>query len=99
MIVVLGRFRLPIGQVERARLLMEQVIAASLAEPGCLAYSYAEDVRESGLFRVSEAWESREAIQAHFATSHMKQWQAERETLGFHDREVTAYEASEPLSL
>ena len=99
MIVVIGHFRLPPEQMERARPLMAWVIAASLAETGCSAYAYAEDVCEPGLFRVSEAWESREALEAHFATGHMKQWQQERETLGFHDREVTAYEAGDPLSL
>lgn len=99
MIVVTARFRLPPGEVERARPLMAKVINATLAEPGCLAYSFAEDVCEPGLFRVSEAWESQEALQAHFATPHMKQWQAEREDLGFHDRDVTVYEVGEPLSL
>lgn len=99
MIVVIGRFRLPPEQVERVRPLMAQVIASSLAEPGCRAYAYAEDVCQPGLFRVSEVWDSREALQVHFTTEHMKRWQREREALGFQDREVTAYEASEPLSL
>ena len=99
MILVVGQFRLPPAQVEAARPLMERVIAASRAEPGCLAYSYAEDVAEPGLFRVSEAWDSRAALEAHFQMPHMKAWQAERDALGFHDREVTAYSAggAEPL--
>jgi quinol monooxygenase YgiN len=99
MIVVVGRFRLPAEHIEHAKPLMERVIAASLAEPGCRAYSYAEDVSEPGLFRVAEEWDSRAALQAHFATEHMKQWQEERQALGFHDREVAAYEAGEAVSL
>lgn len=99
MIVVIGRFRLPVDQIEAARPLMERVIAASLAEPGCRAYSYAEDLRERGLFRVSEVWDSREALKAHFGTEHMRQWQQDRTALGFHGREVSAYQAGEQIAL
>ena len=99
MIVVSGRFRLPPERVAEARAAMAKVIAASLAEPGCRNYSYAEDVTEPGLFRVYEEWDSLAALQAHFATAHMKEWQSVRETLGFHDREVVAYEVGQPTPL
>jgi quinol monooxygenase YgiN len=99
MIVVVGRFRLPPSQVERAKPLMARVIDASLAEAGCLEYSYAEDVCDAGLFRVSEAWKSHQALEAHFASEHMRQWQQEREALGFHDRQVIAHEAGESWPL
>ncbi len=92
MIVVSGRFRQPVERNEEALPAMADVITASLAEPGCRDYAYAEDTTEPGLFRVYEEWESREALQAHFAMAHMREWQAVRETLGFHDRAVTSYE-------
>ncbi|MBO0749585.1 MAG: antibiotic biosynthesis monooxygenase [Porphyrobacter sp.] len=93
MILVSGRFRLPPERIAEARPAMAKVIAASLAEPGCRAYSYAEDVTEAGLFRVHEEWDSLEALHAHFAATHMREWQAARDALGFHDRAVSAYEA------
>ncbi len=99
MIVVSGRFRLPPERIAEARPAMTQVVAASNAEPGCRTYSYAEDVNEPGLFRVYEEWDSREAIEAHFQAPHMREWQALRETLGFHDRAVVAYETGEPMPL
>ena len=61
MIAVLGSFRFPLEAVEQARPLMRAVIEATLAEDGCRAYSYAEDVAEPGLFRVMEQWDSRAA--------------------------------------
>jgi quinol monooxygenase YgiN len=99
MILVSGRFRLPPERIAEARPAMVKVIAASLAEPGCRAYAYAEDVTEPGLFRVHEEWDSLEALHAHFATPHMREWQATREALGFHGRDVKAYElgAETPL--
>ena len=93
MLVVIGHFRIPLEHAAGATLAMAKVIAASRAEPGCLAYSYAEDVLEPGLFRVSEAWESREALRAHFAMDHMRAWQEERAGFGMSGRRVVAYEA------
>jgi quinol monooxygenase YgiN len=99
MIVVSGRFRLPLDRIAEARPAMAKVIAASRAEAGCRTYSYAEDVTEPGLFRVHETWDSLEALRTHFTAAHMKEWQAVREELGFHDRDVIAYEVGEPTPL
>lgn len=92
MIAVLGSFRFPLEAVEQARPLMRAVIEATLAEAGCRAYSYAEDVAEPGLFRVIEQWDSRDALTAHFATPHMKVWAEQRAALGFFDRRIVLHE-------
>ena len=92
MIAVSGHFRFPVEMIETAREAMRRVIRASRAEPGCLAYSYAEDVDEPGLFRVNEMWDSREALSAHFETEHMREWQRQRAALGFFDRHVVLFE-------
>lgn len=78
---------------------MARVIAASRSEPGCLAYEYATDLLEPGLFRVSEAWMDRQSLARHFESEHMVLWQRERAALGMFDRSVTAHTvvASEPL--
>lgn len=83
MIGVFGHFRFPPDAVDQARARMREVIAATRAEPGCRAYAYAEDVTEPGLFRVTEMWNTREALDAHFATAHMKAWIEARVQLGF----------------
>ena len=99
MIAVIGSFRLPPERVGEALPLMRQVIAATLREPGCLAYSYAEDVNEPGRFRVMEKWTDRAALDAHFATGHMRDWASARERLGFHDREIMMYALGEGAQL
>jgi quinol monooxygenase YgiN len=93
-VLVAGSFRLPPERIAEARAEMARVIEASLAEDACRAYSYAEDVTEPGLFRVHEEWGSRAALDAHFATPHMKRWQAERDKLGFNDRRISVYEVA-----
>ena len=92
MIAVRGSFRFPVAALEDVRPLMAAVIAATLKEPGCLAYSYAEDVVEPGLIRVFELWSSNEALTDHFATSHMRDWIEQRAPLGFSDRQIMMHE-------
>jgi quinol monooxygenase YgiN len=65
---------------------------ATRAEPGCIDYAYAEDVLEPGLIRVSEKWESREALAVHFEAAHMQRWRQERDGFGMSDRDMRAYE-------
>jgi quinol monooxygenase YgiN len=92
MIAVLGTFRFPPEALDEARQLMRRVIAATLAEPGCREYAYAEDVAEHGLFRVTEMWDSREALSAHFRSPHMRAWTEQRAALGFFDRKMALHE-------
>ncbi|MCT2398254.1 putative quinol monooxygenase [Novosphingobium mangrovi (ex Huang et al. 2023)] len=92
MIIVTGEFRMPRSMLDSAREAMAAVIAASRAEAGCLGYAYAEDVLEPGLFRVTECWTDRAALDAHFRQPHMTRWQAVRADLWMTERRVTAYE-------
>lgn len=91
-VAVIGQFRLPLERMAQARAAMERVVTATRAEAGCLAYSYAEDLLDPGLIRVSELWSSREHLTAHFRAAHMAAWQAERAELGMTGREITVYE-------
>jgi quinol monooxygenase YgiN len=99
MIVVTGEFRFGPENMAQAREAMARVIAATRAEDGCLHYSYAEDVLDPGLIRVSEKWTDRAALTAHFTMPHMAQWKAEREALGLTGRIIVASEAGPEESL
>lgn len=91
-ILIVGTIRIPPGSLERARPAMAAMIDASRAEAGCRAYSYAEDVIEPGLIRVTEIWESRAALSAHFESAHLRRWRNSWEALGVHDRRLVSYE-------
>jgi quinol monooxygenase YgiN len=80
MIVIEGTVRVPPERLEAARPAMETMIRASRAEDGCLDYAYSIDVLDPGLVRVTERWESREALKAHFATPHMALARRNRQT-------------------
>ncbi|KCZ84817.1 hypothetical protein HAD_04020 [Hyphomonas adhaerens MHS-3] len=98
MIVIEGTVRVPPERIEAARPAMETMIRASRAESGCIDYAYSVDLLDPGLVRVTERWESREALKAHFATPHMAAWREEIASLGITDRSLRLYEADpEPI--
>ena len=55
-LIVAGTIRVPPANLDAFRPHMLAMMAATRAEDGCMAYSYAEDVAEPGLIRVFEAW-------------------------------------------
>jgi len=71
MIIVKGEVRFGDGEIERLRPDLAANIAATRAETGCAAYSYAVDVLDPNLLRISEEWSSEEAIDAHMRAPHM----------------------------
>lgn len=95
MIIVVGSFRIPPSMVEVVRPVMEAMITASRAEEGCIEYSYALDVLDEGLVRVSEKWRDREALEAHFRTAHIAEWRAQVSALAVSERNLTAHETDD----
>ena len=69
MIMVTGTFRLPADRLARALPAMSAMMAASRAEPGCIAYAYAQDLLDPALIHVVERWRDRAALAAHFAAA------------------------------
>ena len=90
-IIVMGSYRLPLNKLDEARPMMARVIAATRAEAGCISYDFAQDSQTPGLIRVSEIWQSREHLAAHFATPHMAIWRGECASLGVSERNIVAY--------
>ena len=82
MLLIVGTIRMSSSRVLDAKPAMEAMIMASRAEPGCIDYSYAEDVLDRGLIHVKEAWENRAALDGHFASSHIAVWRASWQSLG-----------------
>ncbi|HEY1880259.1 MAG TPA: putative quinol monooxygenase [Caulobacteraceae bacterium] len=91
-VIVAGTVRVPPGNIAAFRPHMQAMIAASRAEDGCEAYSYAEDVAEAGLIHVFEAWRDRSALDAHFKTAHMANWRAAWPAFAVTDRSLALYE-------
>lgn len=89
--MIAGTIRLPADRLAAARPAMRAMVEASRAEPGCLGYSYAEDVLEPGLIHVAERWLDRAALERHFAMPHLAAWRACWAEAGISDRQLTLF--------
>ena len=49
---------------------------ASQAEQGCWDHTFSVELNDPAKLRITERWESMEALQAHFQTPHMATFQA-----------------------
>lgn len=96
MLLIIGTIRLPPNKLEEAKPAMERMVLASRAEAGCVQYSYARDVFDAGLIRVTEVWSDRAALDAHFASPHLADWRTSWSALGIGERNLVLYEAGEP---
>jgi quinol monooxygenase YgiN len=72
MIVIAGRARLHAHELEDAIRAGSRMAATSREEPGCLDYRFSIDIDDPLIVRVFEHWESADALEAHFATSHFR---------------------------
>lgn len=71
MLIVLAKAKVGEGALERARAAIADMVAASNAEEGCIAYSFTQDVLQPGVLHIVEKWQDDAALAAHFATPHM----------------------------
>ena len=96
MLLIIGTIRLPSDKLEAAKPAMRRMVSASRAENGCLEYSYAQDVLDAGLIRVTEVWRDRTALDSHFRSPHIADWRANWPALGIGERNLVLYEAGVP---
>ena len=99
MLLIVGTVRLPAATLSIARPAMQAMIEGSRAEPGCIDYSYAEDVLDPGLIHVMELWRDQASLDRHFASAHIKTWRASWPDLGIHDRSLVIYDVDEPRQI
>ena len=95
MLIITGTFRIHAAHIGAALPAMAAMIQASRLEPGCLHYSYGEDVLDPGLIHVTEHWAGRAALEAHWGTPHIQAWRAAWAGLGIGERDLRLFEADD----
>jgi quinol monooxygenase YgiN len=94
MIIVTGEARFGEGEIERLKEVLAANIAATRAEDGCLAYSYAVDLDDPNLLHISEQWRDEAAVGAHMAAAHMGTLMAALGAAKIETLSVKSYEAT-----
>ena len=59
------------GSADKVRDAVAAMEQATRKEAGCLKYAFSVDISDPGMIRVTERWESMDAIKAHMASPHM----------------------------
>lgn len=101
MVIVQGKARFAPGVIEQHIDALRTMVAATLTEDGCIAYSYAIDVSEPDTLRICELWRDQAALDHHFATPHMAALNAVLAKAKPLEISITAHDAGEarPLRL
>jgi quinol monooxygenase YgiN len=94
MIILAGSIRIATGRREDAMDALSEMLQATLAENGCLAYSFAFDLLDEHLLRIFEVFQDEEALAAHRASPHMAAWRDALPLLGIGDRDMWQYDVS-----
>ena len=70
-VTVIAHARAKPGQHERAREILEELVAPSRKEKGCINYDLHQSVDHPDLFVFHENWTSMEALAAHAKSEHI----------------------------
>jgi quinol monooxygenase YgiN len=71
MLIVLAKAKVGAGALDAARAAIAEMVAASNAEAGCIAYAFTQDLGDPSILHIVEKWQDDAALKAHFATPHM----------------------------
>jgi quinol monooxygenase YgiN len=93
-IVVSGEIRIHPDDFDAAFALAETLVAATQAEPGCVAYDFWVDPRDRGRIRLFEEWASAEALAVHGASEHYAAFNASVVSLRIESAELTRYDVA-----
>lgn len=95
MLIVLAKAQVGEGAMEAAKAAIADMVAASNAEEGCIAYAFTQDVLQPGVLHIVEKWKDETALAAHFATPHMAAFGAAIAGLDFKVIEALKFHADE----
>jgi quinol monooxygenase YgiN len=99
MIVIAGTITIDPAKHDEAVVAAKAIMAETHKEPGNLAYVFTSSLEDEGVVHIFEEWESQEALDFHFKTPHMAEFQAKIGTLGVKDMKVQKYDVSSKGSL
>ena len=71
MLLIQGWLKLATGEFDQVADQARTMVAATLAEDGCIHYSFSRDVGDPDLIHIAERWRDAEALGAHGKSTHM----------------------------
>ena len=97
MIIVNGRLELTDTHIDALKPALAAMEQASRGENGCFDYTFSIEVNEPSTIRITERWESMDALRVHFASTQMGEFQAALSEHPPSNAEVHFYEVEREL--
>lgn len=95
MIFVQGTIRIGSSDISAVVPAIKMMAARSNEEPGCIHYSFAQDVVDPLFLHICERWKSEEDLNAHFQTDHMAQFNEAISAIEISQMDVRMYSGDE----
>ena len=92
-VVVVGSFTAKAGKEDEAREAFEALVAPTHAESGCILYAFHQGADDPRQLAFIERWASREELNAHLESEHVKEALTHADALWGEDGEIVVYEA------
>ena len=99
MLMIEGWLKLGGGEFAKVRDAARAMVVATNAEEGCLHYSFAQDIADPDLIRISERWASQDALGAHMASPHMAEFNKVMASVQRESADLRLYSAEEVRKL
>jgi quinol monooxygenase YgiN len=90
-LIIAGTLQIDPGKTDAALADAAVMMKASQAEDGCHAYAFSADPINPGTLLLFEKWESEEALAAHSASAHMKEFQSKMPGWGVTGADIKKY--------
>ena len=94
MLIIAGTITFDPSKTEQAKEAAAAVMAATREEPGNIDYVFTFDIIDPSTIRVYEAWESQEALDAHFETPHVAAFGKVAPELGISGMDMLKHEVA-----
>ena len=91
-LVISVSLRIDPAKREEATAAAIEVMRATRAEPGCVAYTFSTDLEDPSRIHVFERWASQGALESHFRSPHMAVFQKKMGGFGVKDMKVERFE-------
>lgn len=99
MFLIEGWIKLASGEFDKVANEARAMVDATNQEDGCIHYSFARDIADPDLIRISERWTSEAAMAAHMASAHMAEFNRTMGSVAREGADLWLYSAEEMRKL
>ena len=95
MLIIAGSITTEDGHRDAFLTAVKPMVAATHTEPGCREYVFSPDPDDDNRLLVFEMWDDQDALQAHFATDHMAEFQRKMADIAIAGMDIKKYTISD----